>query len=80
VDLPRAQIDRVYRVSGDRSNLISKLSSGGTKGVLTTDEVLPIGDPTATAVPAALGIGAAIGALVYLIRPTESSRVLVYSR
>lgn len=76
----RAEITRVYRISGDTRSLSAKLIGGASKGREITDDILPILDPAARANPASLGIGAGVGALIYLLPKGDPARVLVYAK
>jgi hypothetical protein len=80
VSIERDQIVRVYRITGDTSSLSSKLLRGGTKGTEVVEDIFPIADPSAHAHPIALGIGAAIGALIYILPKSGPTRVLAYAR
>lgn len=77
-DFDRKKIVRVFRVRGG-SGGVSNAVRAGQKGRDITDEILPIGDARARAHPAAQGIGAGIGALLYLL-PKGTKRILVFSQ
>ena len=80
VRLERQDVARLYRVGGDTRGLAAKLAKGGQAGAKVTDAILPINDPRAIANPAALGLGAGIGALLYLLPKRSVKRVLVHSQ
>lgn len=75
-DFEKKSVARVYRVRGGSS---ARLSDAATKGTDITDDILPIGDPSARAHPAALAIGAGIATLIFML-PKGTKRVLVYAQ
>ena len=80
IRLDRNEVVRLFRVAGATKSLASKLAKGAKAGAKVSDELFPIYDPQAIANPAALGLGAGIGALLYLIPRGSATRVLVYSQ
>ena len=80
VVVPASEITKVYRVKGDTRSLAKKILDGSSRGAEISEDLLPIGDPRGNAHPIGVGIGAAIGATVYILSNSRTERVLVFSR
>jgi hypothetical protein len=80
VVIPASDVMKVYRVKGDTRSVASKIADGGMRGTRVSEDWLPIGDPRGSANPAALAIGAAVGATLYLLSSGRTERVLMFSR
>lgn len=82
-ELERSNIARVYRVTGDTSTMLSRLTKGGERGAEIADILLPIMDAAARAALPGLALGAGIGVatviLIYMLPKGGTKRVLVYA-
>ena len=79
IEISRDRVTRIYRITADNSTIMAKILAGAQTGADITDDILPISDASARANPLAMGIGAAIGALIYIL-PKGTKRVLVFAR
>lgn len=80
IETSKDRIAKIYMVTGDSSSFMQKIVSGGGKGAEVTDDIFPLLNPRVHADPVIVGIGAAIGALIYILPKREGARVLVYAR